>query len=256
MTDFLKTFETAASGLTPMVLVGVGFVLGWLGLCLWLGGLRWLKFFAGMTAAAIGYMTAYFLTDRELYFLIGIPVLAALLAICFEKTIVVLLAGVFMGGVVNMVLVWPTLTDPQTWQNPPAVSLSGQEGVVAESLTVLENYVEWVGHNIYTAAGSLGTMTWAVYGVAVLAVAGVGLLIPRGICALLCSVIGVMWIAAGMFFLLLYKGSKPVEIMEANSGLFAIIAGGMILFGVLINLAFAPAKTRKKDVPGAETAAP
>jgi len=55
----------------------------------------------------------------------------------------------------------------------------------------------------------------------------------------------------GMFFLLLYKGSKPADIFLANPGLFAAIAAGMIVFGILINLAIAPAKSRKKAEPAA-----
>jgi hypothetical protein len=250
MTDFLSAFQDSASVLPQIVLAIVGGLLVWLGLCLWLGGLRWLKFFAGIAMAAIGYAAAYFLTNRDLYFLVGIPVLAALLAIFFEKTVVVLLTAVLVGGAANLALVWPTLTDAKTWENPPAMtsSASGQDDVVSQSLTVLENYVVWVGQNIYDAAKSLGTMRWVVYGVAILAVSGLGLLLPRGICALMCSVLGVAWIAAGMFFLLLYKGSKPADIVGANPGLFGMIAGGMVLLGMLINLAVAPAKARKKAV--------
>jgi hypothetical protein len=250
MTDFLRTFQTSASALTPMVLAGVGFVLAWMGLCLWLGGLRWLKFFAGIAVATIGYALAYFLTNRELYFLIGIPVLAGLFATLFEKTTVVLLTAVIIGLTVNLALVWPTLTNPETWENPPAVT-NGQGDIVTQSLTVLENYVVWLGQNVYDAAKSLGTMTWVVYGVTILAVVGIGLLFPRGVCALMCSILGMVWIAAGMFFLLLYKGSKPADIVLENPNLFGMIAVGMVIFGVLINLAIAPAKTRKKAGPEA-----
>jgi hypothetical protein len=253
MTDFLGTFQTTASALPQMVLAIVGGMLVWIGLCLWLGGLRWLKFFAGLAAAAIGYTLAYFLTNREIYFLIGIPVLAGLLAIFFEKTTVVLLTAVLIAGAVNLVLVWPALTNPQTWHNPPSMTppASGQGDIVTQSLTLLENYTVWVGQNVYNAAKSLGNMNWAVYGVVILAVVGLGLLIPRCICALICAILGVAWIAVGMFFLLLYKGSKPADIVLANPSLFGMIAGGMIVFGVLINLAIAPSKARNKAVPKA-----
>jgi hypothetical protein len=148
-------------------------------------------------------------------------------------------------------LVWPTLTNPQTWQNPPAMTpnASGQGDVVTQGLAVLENYVVWIGQNIYHAVMTLGTMRWAVYGVVILAVVGIGLLIPRGICALICSALGVVWITIGMFFLLLYKGSKPADIVLANPSLFGMIVAGMVVVGVLINLAIAPAKARKKVIP-------
>jgi len=250
MVNILKELQDLAVHLAPFVLLEVGFVLVWLGLCLWLGGLRWLKFFAGLSAAAIGYTLAYFLTDHQIYFLVGIPVLAALLAILFEKVVVVLLAAIMIAGAVNIGLVWPTLNDPAIWQNPPAVSpaASGQEATVMQSLTVLEDYAVWIGQNTYDAAKSLGHINWAVYGVVILAIAGLGFLIPRGICALFCAALGTSMIATGMFFLLLYKGSRPADIFINNPGLFGIIAVCMIVFGVLINLAIAPAKPRKKSL--------
>jgi hypothetical protein len=219
-------------------------------LCLWLGGLRWLKFYAGIAAAAIGYALAYFLTNREIYFLVGIPVAAGLLAICFEKTTVVLLTGVLIGAVVSLALVWPTLNDPAIWQNPPVATppAAGQEVTVVQSLTVLENYAVWIGQNIYNAAKTLGSVNWAVYGAVILAIAGLGLLVPRGICALTCAILGVAIMAVGMFFLLLYKGSKPADIVLANLSLFGMIAAGMVVFGVLINLAIAPSKPHKKAI--------
>jgi hypothetical protein len=254
MAEFLTTFQNSANQLAPMVLVLAGFVLVWLGLCLWLGGLRWLKFFAGSVAAGIGYTLAYFLTDRQLYFLIGAAVLAGLLAIFFEKTTVILLTAVLTAAAVNLVLAWPTLSNPQTWQNPPAINLSAspQAGdIVVQSLTVLENYAVWVGQNAYNAVKSLGKMSWIVCAAVILTVVGLGFAIPRGICAFICATLGTMFIAVGMFFLLLYKGSKPADIFLANPGLFAAIAAGMIVFGILINLAIAPAKSRKKAEPAA-----
>jgi hypothetical protein len=252
MTDFLKAFQDTAGQLPPIALVLVGFVLSWLGLCLWLGGLRWLKFFAGLVAAGIGYAVAYYFTDRQLYFLIGAAVLAGLLAIFFEKTTVILLLAALMSLVACLFLAWPTLTSPQTWQNPPAmnISLSPQaEQNVAQSLTALEDYAQWAGQNVYKAVGSLGKTSWAAAAVVALVIIGMGFAIPRGICALTCAVIGMAFISVGMFFMLLYKGSKPADIVLSNPLLFEGIAAAMIVFGVLINLAIAPAKSRKQTKP-------
>jgi hypothetical protein len=251
MADFLKEFQNSACQLAPMILVLVGFVLAWLGLCLWLGGLRWLKFFAGSVAAGIGYTLAYFLTDRNLYFLIGAAVLAGLLAIFFEKTTVILLTAVLTAAAVNLVLAWPTLSNPQTWQNPPAINPSASpqmKDVISQSLTVMESYAVWIGQNGYNAIKSLGKTSWIVCAVVIFTAVGLGLAIPRGICAFVCAALGVAFIAVGMFFLLLYKGSKPADIFLANPGLFAIVAAAMIVFGILINLAVAPAPARKKAV--------
>jgi hypothetical protein len=251
MTDFLKAFQDKAGSLPPIALVLVGFMLSWLGLCLWLGGLRWLKFFAGSIAAGIGYAVAYYFTDRQIYFLIGGAVLAGLLAIFFEKTTVILLLAALMSLVVCLLLSWPTLTNPQTWQNPPAmnISLSSQtEQNVTQGLTVLEDYAEWAGQNVYEAIGSLGKTSWAA-AVAALVIIGIGFAIPRGLCALTCAVIGMAFISVGMFFMLLYKGSKPADIVLENPILFEGIAAAMVVFGVLINLAIAPAKSRKQAKP-------
>jgi hypothetical protein len=252
MTDFLKTFQDTAGQLPPIALVLVGFVLSWLGLCLWLGGLRWLKFFAGLVAAGIGYVIAYCFTDRQSYFLIGGAVLAGLLAIFFEKTTVILLLAVLMSLVTCLLLAWPTLTSPQTWQNPPAMNISPslqEEQNVAQSLAVLEDYAQWAGQNVCKAVGSLGKTSWTAAAVTALVVIGIGFAFPRGLCALTCSVIGMAFISVGMFFMLLYKGSQPADIVLENPILFEGIAAAMIIFGVLINLAIAPAKHRKQAKP-------
>jgi hypothetical protein len=252
MTDFLKAFQDKAGSLPPIALVLVGFMLSWLGLCLWLGGLRWLKFFAGSVAAGIGYAVAYYFTDRQLYFLIGGAVLAGLLAIFFEKTTVILLLAVLMSLVACLLLAWPTLTNPQTWQNPPAMntSLSPQMGQNAtQSLTMLEDYAQWACQNVYKAVESLGKTSWAAAAVAAMVIIGIGFAFPRGLCALTCSVIGMTFISVGMFFMLLYKGSQPADIVLENPVLFEGIAAVMIVFGVLVNLAIAPAKHRRQVKP-------
>lgn len=252
MTDFLKTFQDTAGQLPPIALILMGFMLSWLGLCLWLGGLRWLKFFASSVAAGIGYAVAYYFTDHQLYFLIGAAVLAGLLAIFFEKTTVILLLAALMSLIVCLVLAWPTLTNPQTWQNPPAmnISLSPQaEQNVTQGLAMLEDYAQWAGQNVYNAVGSLGKTSWAAAAVAALVIIGIGFAIPRGICAMTCAVIGMAFISVGMFFMLLYKGSRPADIVLENPILFEGIAAAMIVFGVLINLAIAPAKSRKQTKP-------
>jgi hypothetical protein len=254
MTDFLKAFQDMAGKMPPIALVFVGFVLSWLGLCLWLGGLRWLKFFAGLVSAGIGYTVAFYFTDRQLYFLVGAAVLAGLLAIFFEKTTVVLLSAAFTSLIVCLVLAWPTLSAPQTWQNPPAInipvsSLPPTEQTVAQCLTVLEDYAQWVGQNVYKAVQSLGMASWTAAAVVVLVIVGLGVVIPRGICALTCVVIGMAFISVGMFFMLLYKGSRPADIILGNPLLFEGIAAAMVIFGVLINLAIAPVKHRKQAKP-------
>ncbi|MBM4103442.1 MAG: threonine/serine exporter family protein [Planctomycetes bacterium] len=249
MTDFLKAFQDTAGRLPPMVLFFAGLVMIWQGLCLWLGGLRWLKFFAGAVAAGIGYAIAYYFTDRQLYFLIGGAVLAGLLAILFEKTTVILLLAMLMSLVVCLLLAWPTLTNPQTWQNPPVMNISPSpqaEQNVSQSLTVLEEYAQWAGQKVYEAIKSLGKTSWAAAAVAALVIIGVGIAFPRGLCALTCSIIGMVFVSVGMFFMLLYKGSLPADIVLENPILFEGIAAVMIVFGVLVNLAIAPAKKHKQ----------
>ncbi|MBN2513141.1 MAG: hypothetical protein JXB18_09410 [Sedimentisphaerales bacterium] len=248
METFLKEFQDSVYHLSPVVLIGAGFVLIWMGLSLWLGGLKWLKILAAFAGAAVGYTLASCWTENHLYMLISFAVLGGFIALFIEKTIVVFGVAVLTAVLVNVLIAWPTLAEDKTWEDTPKMELSKDSPPnVVQSLTVLETYTRYVCQKSVQIIKSLGSVGYTAAIIAILVVLGVGFVMPRGVCALGCAVIGVSWIALGLLLLLLYKGAKPIDYVIQQAEVLAITAVIVVAFGTLVDLALCPDMSKKKS---------
>ncbi|MEN6307425.1 MAG: hypothetical protein ABFD91_06680 [Anaerohalosphaeraceae bacterium] len=223
-------------------------MLIWIGLSLWLGGLKWVKILAAFAGAGIGYTLANYCTEKQIYFMIGFAVIGGFIALFMGKTIVIFGVAVLAAIVVNVLIAWPTLAEAKTWDDAPEIELSKETppGVV-ESLTVLENYAQYAGQKSVQTMKSLGSVGYTAAIIAILVVLGIGFALPRGICALGCAVIGVIWIALGLLLLLLYKGAKPIDYVIQQADVLAVVAAIMVAFGTLVDLALCPDTGKKKS---------
>jgi hypothetical protein len=142
------------------------------------------------------------------------------------------------------------LSDAKTWNDIPKIqSAKAVSPSVAESLTTLEVYGRYLVGKGTEAVQSLGNVGYTAAGITALAILGIGLAIPRGICALMCAIFGTAAIATGLLLLLLYKGSKPVDYILECQGMLWMIALAMVGFGMLIDLALCPGRSKKKAAP-------
>ncbi len=246
MAGALENLQMTAGQLRPAVPAALGFICVWLGLCIWLGGLRWLKAVSAFAAVSAGFAAAWFLTDRSLMPLLLLPLFAGVLAVFIDKPAAVLLAAVQVVIIVLSILAAPALAGPQLWENPPTVQLpQGAASLsIPESLHLLARQTAFFASGFYQAFLGLKSLFWVACAVIVLAVAGIGLLWPRGVCALACAVLGTAGLYLGMFFLLVFKGSKPVDYLLSRPALFALVALGMITLGTLASLVFCPARSK------------
>jgi hypothetical protein len=250
MSEFLKQFQNAAFVLSPMVLAGAGFVLVWLGLFLWLGGLRWLKVLAGFAAAAAGYAVALHFAGQQVVILIVAAVIAGLIGIFLEKIVGVIVAAALAALIANVLLALPTLSEAKTWNDIPRTpNYSSDAPSVTESLTTLETYGRYLVDKGIQIVQGLGNVGYTAGAITALAILGIGFAIPRGICALMCAILGTVAIAIGLLLLLWYKGSKPVDYILESQGMLWIIALAMVGFGTLIDLALCPGRPKKKSAP-------
>lgn len=248
MEIFLRQFQDSVYHLSPIVLIGVGFVLIWIGLSLWLGGLKWLKILAAFAGAGVGYALANTCTEKQIYVIIGFAVIGGFIALWIEKTVVVLGVAVLAAILVNMLMAWPTLSEAKTWEDAPKIEVSKETSPsIVESLTVLENYTRYAGQKSIQTIQSLGGIGYTAAVIAILVVLGIGLALPRGICALGCAVVGVSWIALGLLLLLLYKGAKPIDYVIQQADVLAVTAAIMVAFGTLVDLALCPDTSKKKS---------
>jgi len=248
MDTFLREFQDSVYQLSPVVLIGVGFILIWIGLSLWLGGLKWLKILAAFAGAGVGYALANCCTDKQIYILIGFSVIGGFIALFIEKTVVVFGVAVLTAVFVNVLIAWPTLAESKTWEDTPKMELSKDTPPdVVQSLTVLETYTRYACQKSVQIIKSLGSVGYTAAIIAILVVLGVGFAMPRGVCALGCAVVGVSWIALGLLLLLLYKGAKPIDYVIQQAEVLAMVALIVIAFGTLVDLALCPDTRKKKS---------
>jgi len=250
MAGALENFQTTACQISPAVLAGLGFICVWLGLCIWLGGLRWSKAVCAFTAACAGFAAGWFMTDRSLIPMLLLPSLAGGAGLFIDRPVGVLLAAALMVFIALSILAAPALAGAKMWENPPAVQ-SHQDAAslsIPESLQLLVRQAGFFASGFGRAFLGLNTLLWIACAVVILTVAGVGLVWPRGVCSLACAVLGVAGVGLGMFFLLIFKGSKPIDYLILHSAMLAAVASGMIAFGTLAGLALcaAPSKTTTK----------
>ena len=246
MSELLKQFQNAVFVLSPTVLAGAGFVLVWLGLCLWLGGLRWLKILAGLIGAGAGYVGAMYVVGPQTIALVVSAVVVGMIGLFFDKLTIIITGAVLAAIAVNLAIALPTLNRAETWNdlpNPPIAKDGSPD--VAESLTTLETYGRYLvekGRQTILGQGNVGYSAAAIAGLAVL---GIGFVIPRGVCSLTCAVLGVPAIATGLLLLLLYKGSKPMDYILEHQTMLGTITLMMIGFGMLVDLALCPSGSKK-----------
>lgn len=245
MSEFLKQFQEAAFVLSPVVLAGVGFALVWMGLCLWLGGLRWLKVLAGLLGAGLGYAAAMYFVGPQSIALIVSAVIVGLICLCLDKITVVLLGAAMTALVVNLMLAMPTLKDAATWNDIPRPPAAKSPNVV-ESITTLETYGQYLVQKGRQAIEGLGNVGYTAALISGLVILGIGFVLPRTVCALSCAILGTAAIAVGLLLLLWYKGSKPIDYVLEQQAMLWLIASVMIFFGMLVELALCPKKSKPK----------
>lgn len=243
MFEFLKQLQETAFVLSPFVLAGAGFALVWLGLCLWLGGLRWLKFLAGLVGAGTGYATAMALAGPQQMILTIAAVAAGLICMVLSRTAVVIIGATLAALIAAMVLAKPVLGEARTWSDMPRPQAEAPG--LTESISTLETCGQYAVQKVRQTLKREGSVVYTASCIAGLAVLGIGFALPRGVCALTCAILGTTAIALGLLLLLCYKGAKPMDYVLGRQTMFWIIALMMIGFGMLVNLALCPSRLKK-----------
>ncbi len=252
MVKFLFQFQRDAQQISPAVLVGIGFALTWVGLCLWLGGLRWLRFFAGLTLAIAGYIAGRILFPAQMVHLVFIAIVPACVGVFLDKITIVLLAAGMAALAGLLIFSAPVLNSPDHWTDIPAASPAPQNPTdkMIHSINILKTDGLYLFEKIKQPIVRLGSLAYAIAITALLVVVGASFVMSRWICAAACSTVGTAMIAIGMLFLLLFKSASPIDMAAVNPPMYGWIAAAMVIFGILVELALCPApKKRKPSVP-------
>ena len=245
MFELYLDFEKIAPFLNAWILIVPGVVSVVVGLALWLGGSAKYKFIAAVAGC------------------IALGLAASLMQIALVGVVISCIGGLLIGGffgkkafllasVIAAILVSFTLVnyfDTSSFSAPDRFAQTPTEKLSpSESFKIIEDYSKYVGGQLKKTIRSLDKKHSIIILAAAVATIISGLILPRIVIALTCSSLGVMLIAKGMILLVLYKGMAVITRMTENYTLYLLIAGAMIIFGTVIQLALCPAKVGKKKI--------
>ena len=188
MAQSLQNIEISALHFASQLLLGGGIVVVLAGLCIWLGGLRWIKFLAAALGALAGLIGASIFTDGGATPLIAAALITGGLG-CFVKKPLVILSGAALAAVAALVILTTPAIATAKDLNPPAHPMPYEDGQ-RKTLTVSESVVELRGELLFwteTIASSVkksSVAAPAIASVAALIVIGAGFMMPRFVAAL------------------------------------------------------------------------
>ena len=85
MSEAFRHFEKIAPLISPILLVLPGVIYVLCGLCMWLGGLKWSKFFACLLGCVCGLVCGFLFTSNGVLVIFGVAVIWMLFGLIFDK---------------------------------------------------------------------------------------------------------------------------------------------------------------------------
>ena len=238
MLEIFQNFEQMTARFSPWVLIVPGVAALLVGLLIWLGGLSLGKLFVAIAGAASGFIVGLFVIGRNAFSALLSAAVATVIAIIFEKVIIIVLAAILAAAICFAFLAGPyiELSQAQTSAAPNDLPAQAATPGVRGSVEQLKAYALDVGGKIKQAGSQMPAQKWAVIAVPAAIIIVGGLTLRRLTSALYFSVQGTLFIFAGMILLLLYKGTRPVSHIRINPSIYASVFAAMTAFGTVEQL--------------------
>jgi hypothetical protein len=251
MIEALRHIEHVGLQVPGWMPVICGVILGFAGLCLWLGGLRWAKVLATLLGGAIGFGCALIFTEGQTVAVIVISAIGAGFGLFFERVTVSVGGGLVIAAVILAGFSWPALESEMKGPYPDYVpveanttfDVAGAKAVFVE----LQKQFNFFGDKIVAALKRANTVGYAVASSAALAVVICGFVLGRFSAAFSCALTGTLLVFAGMFFLLMQKGASPMVAIYSNAGYYGVASASMVAMGTFTQMLFCPDKRKKKN---------
>jgi len=250
MLEIFQNFEQMTARISPWILIIAGVTALLVGLLIWLGGLSLGKQIVAIAGALSGVIVGLFVIGRTAFSALLSAAIATVIAIIFQKVVIIALAAILAAAICFAVLAGPYIehSQAQTAAAPNEVSAQAATPGVSESIEVLKAYALDIGEKIKQAGSQMPVQKWAVIAApAAILIVG-GLTLRRLTSALYFSVQGTLFIFAGMILLLLYKGTRPVSHIRINPSMYASVFAAMTAFGTIEQLLIC--KRVKKESAG------
>jgi len=254
MFEAFQNLEQNALDFAPEVLVVPGVLCVMLGLCVWLGGMRWSRPTAAIFGVLAGLLWAFFLTGRQTAAFVSMAVVVGAFALFFNRAALVV-AGAATTLVITLVIfAAPYLGKPKDIQYPQSKISTADErtsqdsSLIKESLEAAKTQVVFLGDLLGRAINLVPFEKLLISAVIAIIFAAAGYFMPQLIIALTCSAWGTAIISLGMILLLLFKGARPITHTYAKAGVFGVVALAMIVFGSVIQLLLCSVRDKKLAV--------
>jgi hypothetical protein len=250
MLKALYNFEYSALNMAPPVLVLTGLVLVGIGLCVWLGGLRWSRVVGGFIGAiGAGLCGVVFVKNQQVFAGSIAALVGASLGSVMHKTVMVLAGAVVVVLIGLIVFSTPFLPDESNWQtgSEQVNSLTASEGTLSgqESVNLLKEQLTLLFIGMKNCISQVKPMGFIAAIVAGFVVIGCGIAASRFVVSAISATLGTVLIFAGMIFLLLYKGAEPMTQIYSAIGFYGAVMLVMICFGTAVGLLVCPDTGRK-----------
>jgi hypothetical protein len=236
MLKIFENIEHSAAWLSPLLLVGLGLIVVLIGLFIWLGGLGFKKLLIAVAGVVIGIVCGFVLIGLNV---IAAAVLAAIfvfVAITFERVFITVLAAILTGVICFAVVAGPYVAQPKpaiTFNHAPA---EGKTLGLRESIDRVEIYIGDSASGIRRTCSRMPFYTWLIIAVPVIISAAIAIYFWHFTSAVCCSVLGTIFVFAGMILLLLHKGSKPLSNIYERPFFYLSVFAAMVAFGTIEQL--------------------
>jgi hypothetical protein len=244
MLKIFESIEHSAAWLSPLLLVGLGLIVVLAGLFIWLGGLGFKKLLITVAGIVSGGVCGFILIGLNVIAAIALAVIVAFVAIVFERVFITILAAILTGVICFAIVASPYVAQPKaaiTLNHAPA---AGKTLGLRESIDRVEMYISDSAQGIRKTCSQMPFYTWLIIAVPVIISAAIAIYFWHFSSAVCCSVLGTMFVFAGMIFLLLHKGSKPLSCIYERPFFYLGVFAAMVAFGTIEQLIICkPTKT-------------
>ena len=254
MFEASQNLEQVSLYFAPQVVIFPGILSLVLGLCIWLGGLRWNRPVAVLVGVLAGALSVCRVTEYQIHTITLAVLVGGGLGMLFKRAAVVLVGVVIAAMAVLIITASPiqetTNPAPPAENQLPGVDDTAERLNIKESLRIINLYFHYyagqIGNAVRKGAGSPKGRIFALTGG--LVVAAFGFFLPRVTVSAVFSVLGTGLIFIGMLLVLLYKGARPISHVYERTGLYNTIIPVMIVFGTAVELLLCPRRNKKPDI--------
>jgi len=249
MIEIFQNFEEIIGHFTPRIRIisGVAFLL--LGLSIWLGGLALRKGYIAIAGLLGGSIVGLFVVGRNLFSASLTGALAMLSTLILEKLLVILLAAALTAAIAFTIAAEPYFEQAEVTEVQEVQNETSEQTTITEPkdfILELKTFGLDSGRKIKQAAIKIPIHIWPIIATPALIVLICGVFLWRFTSALFFSVLGTMVACLGVFLMLIYKGTEPVDYVRSRPLIFAVVFVVSAAFGMIIQLLLSKKSKKQK----------